>query len=183
MDSVPRLCEATDLRFETLDRVLEQIPFEGYLAGGCVRDTIYGKAVKDYDFYCWNDFAAPLYEKYPNHRIQSKPDLIAAGYPLDFLMDVVDTGEYIDGKELQIMMIKSEQFLDVPDFIDQNFDLGICKVLYNKEQGLIRLHDFDRDEQDNCITYTPSKYNYYSQDHVDRVVAKYPDRRLDVSAI
>ena len=167
------------MKYETLDKVLEAIPFEGALAGGCVRDTIYGREVKDYDFYMiGGDFELrQVFERYPNHKVQAKPDLIAAGYPLDFIMTVIDTGEYIDGKELQIMVVHSEQFNSLEEFVDLNFDFGICKVMYD-ERGVTELFDFKQDEQDHTITYHPSKYNYFSQDHADRLVAKYPTRIL-----
>lgn len=167
------------MKYKALDAVLAKIPFEGCLAGGCVRDTVFGTEIKDYDFYMFGDdyVLRAIFERYPNHTVQAKPDLIAAGYPLDFIMTVIDTGEYIDGKELQIMVVHGEQFNSLEEFIEANFDFGICKAAYN-EDGLWTSFDFDKDDRQGTITYTPSKYNYFSQNHADRLVAKFPEFKL-----
>lgn len=120
----------------------------GIIAGGCLRDTILGKPMKDVDIFVEGLIQAEDANAYMN------------GYKVENLT--------YGGFDYQICKHRFGS-----DFMS-TFDLGICKVSYDPVEGYVFSQDFVQDIAKRTITVLRTDMPNH-EEHLARVVAKYPD--------
>lgn len=167
--------------YKELNDVLESLPFEAILAGGCVRDTVLGKDIKDYDVYAWDTYETriKLYEAYPNHIDVTENDEHA--YEAGNFSVVNTQAVAIDGNPIQVMLLDKVEIGDcatLQEYVEKHFDFGICKATYHKLGGLHLTEAFNKDVANKTITYYESDLNWYNPDRAERMLAKFPDYEL-----
>ncbi len=132
------------------DRVARR--FGGLLVGGCLRDTLFGRPVKDVDIFV--------------------PGLTAA--------ECKEESEYHDGNRLVRefseggwdYQIVKHRYSDDPFEVLDSFDIGLCRIAYRN--GLLLLHpDFIGDMQNKRLTVRRKTRSY--EKHLARLAEKYPD--------
>jgi len=140
-------------------------PEDVSIAGGAVRDTLFGKPVKDVDLYI-RYVTTPLKNKFiKEHSLEKKSK---------DEYDETDFDVWHDPKKPDIDIIFHRGTID--NFIKSSFDCSICEVWYNFKHGLSYTENFDkgRDEKriyiyrDRCSSHLASK-------HLERVLDKYTD--------
>lgn len=137
-------------------------PYEGkaILGGGCVRDALLGRPVRDYDIYIQHSDAQDLglefqymestYEEYTHQYI------CARGEPAE---------------DIDLIVISD----DIPfKYIIDGFNFGVCQASYSVTDGLYTSMKFITDAMISQITLTRSDWGLLgSFHHLARLQQKY----------
>jgi hypothetical protein len=155
------------------------------IAGGAVRDYVLGKEVKDIDVFVYAkdgpDMAKKVAKLIENDDWEMNDDdqaadveyLSSAG--LRRLEGVVDL-TFLDEHNVQLIGVSNTEFS--PDWLMQDFDIGLCRA-YFQEPNLFRLTDeFARDVRDRTLTlyHGPEDPRYErSLERIERLKKKFKD--------
>jgi len=144
------------------------------LAGGCIRDALFDKDVRDVDVYCLTPFGGEQYARLANGNM-----VVRQGNPASATDDDADTIEvfrHIDHPNCDIILINKEKYISIADYIADKFDCSICQVWYNFEYGLGSTTAFKvgRTEKKNFWFKRHMNRLTYAN-HRQRVESKYRD--------
>lgn len=158
--------DMTKTEDEVLTRLKEGIfgVTEIYIAGGYLRDTLLGKPIKDIDVF--------LYASEQNIELmQCKSDFVKTSVEAYNSQMFHLTGN-ITGTRLNLIFPKYPWHKHF-----ETFDIGLCKICYDVKQNILKQSpEFRRDVDNKTITLLPNPRP--CQEHVDRVMRKYPDYRV-----
>lgn len=141
-----------------------------YIAGGFLRDSLLGRPVKDIDVYIllgenaelkrfahkptvYKKMTSVTYEGDPSNCIRNVYQCTSAGFDR---INIITMGPYVNFSE----------------FIENSFDIGLCKIYYDVGAGTLHTTpEFEKDVRNKTLTvshYSPEN------DHLRRILAKYP---------
>ena len=138
--------------------------YGGMFAGGCIRDSVLGQTVKDYDFYI------------PENRMWE----LQRDYSLDNFQIFTDKDDMYNHQYLSARAAMKLHDLDVDilvthvssDIVIDAFDFGICKCWYDGELHLTdAFHEDARNKQHTLFRLNWGMYGCF--DHLARLQQKY----------
>ena len=158
---------------EIFDKVRILYP-DAVIAGGCMRDFLLKKKIKDIDIYtrcfsnefCYTrlaDLGFVLLSQEGCNKSYSNRDTMVKKYKYkDIPVDIIH--------------ISSHAYMTTAEYIVEGFDYGICKVFFDGEK-VHKLPEFIEDEKNKTITLLSDSKAEQTRviEHYKRIKAKYPD--------
>jgi hypothetical protein len=177
----------------TLATTLTRCFGRAWIAGGCLRDIIHNKPVKDIDVFLpdYPTYAQreklyealtgypPISVKGPGRLPYDTPALPGlwnnfeheVDYDAEQILNVYSGGPTWHGLSLQLIQVFDEDV--TPLSIVRKFDIDLCKI-YLHGARVVGLPEFHRDSTERRITVHQDLAR--TEDHLDRLVEKYPAR-------
>jgi hypothetical protein len=144
---------------DTVDELLVHLGLhmEDYIiAGGFYRDKLNNVPFKDVDvFLPWGDETL---------------DEMPCGYDVKLTKEIEHAG-------VKINIISLNFKADVGALL-KSFDLGICQIGRDAEGNIVASQAYLDDVANKTLTVLRNPETHYSEAHIKRVVAKYPDFQL-----
>jgi len=143
-----------------------------WVAGGLLRDYILDRKPKDVDIYTTNPELESILSKGSTRGASSfKPRGKEYAYTMNGIKQVysVEFPELIAD-----IIVLAPGVGDFERWMRSNFDADICKVWWDGSQ-LHLTEEFERDVRNKTITYHPEAPS--NNDHIERIMKKYPDFR------
>lgn len=164
------------LNNEQIQKYLSKLHVAGatsaVIAGGAVRDSLFGKPVKDIDIFVSKEQAHFITEVF------SVEKNLYCGYinipDVDGVFDIPVTHT-----ELPVQIITMDEGMSPADRL-HTFDFGFCQVAYDGK-NIITTENFLNDYKNNTITlvYCENQHEYdRSMRRFERLKEKYPDHIL-----
>lgn len=151
------------------------------LAGGCIRDALFNKEVKDVDIYCLIDFNSPELDQalladflFPRLHPDSMTDDDA---------NLMRVYSHVKHPDCDLIFINSRKYTRLIDYFLDQYDCSICQVWYNFEYGLGMSDMFKQGRELQAVYWYKKHINRSPTypDHRARIETKYNDwRHVDV---
>lgn len=147
---------------------------EIHIAGGYLRDSIYGKEVKDIDVYLSN--------------IDSS---MRQSFAKWFNLEPKSNGSGSEESGFDVWYSKHAPKLDIifidttmEEFIEKDFDSSICEIWFNCKTGVLRKTElFDSTRKTNYIVYKGDRLQADNSIHLKNILNKYPEMGVSYNAV
>ncbi len=157
---------------QSLEHILAEHGDDAIVAGGCLRDAILGKPVKDYDIFIprWTgDLPTDAADGISSDEWKARKEKYGS---LDAIY--VKTEKYAD-QTFDLIYVYPDQTAeqDFTQWVLDRFDFNICKVAYHQTTGLEVDGDFWIDVLAKRLTLARGSRDW--ENHAERLKAKFPD--------
>ena len=156
-----------------------------YIAGGSVRDFLLNTEIKDIDFYIFSTNLGEI------EVIESK--LTSSKYKkaeVPAYLANASVGGYrttVWKKEDVDVMVVMGPTLNIRDYINKTYDVGLCMCFADKDGDIYTNNYFKKDKEDKTITFhyrpilTKAQVSRAIAEHIPRIQAKYVDYSVKLS--
>ncbi len=135
------------------------------VAGGFLRDSYFGTKPKDLDVWV-HPRHMPKLSRMEELEIEARREKYDA---LDVLHIIK---EKWSGVPVEIIFVQPPDDVSIMDYLFDKFDIGICKIAYNHNEGLILHDDFLWDRDNKSVSLLKDTIGCY--EHHERVLSKFP---------
>lgn len=175
-----------------VEAFLKSLDIEWCIAGGFIRDTLNERPIKDIDIYISFTGSKNIREEIRNVETSLQTFIhgnINHKYAGICRFEPIKKSEYTNPKILKVdeasisdgRDVMAFNFIYIDDTIDEfidSFDIGLCKVYYTPNTGIVYHIDYIKDVENKTITVYTSAGNL---NHLFRVSKKYPEFKIQFS--
>lgn len=137
---------------------------DAVVAGGYLRDRYFDIKPKDLDIFI-HVRHMPILSFDEMAIVQQKIKYEA----LDVVHIIKETWS---GVPVEMIFISPPDDVSIMDYVLNKFDIGICKIGYSHEEGVVLHPDFIEDRDNKTVTVVRETIG--CNEHLDRVLAKFP---------